>query len=626
MSSDFNKILVMDDRLMCSDKINYQVFKSGQNITVQKYNAISQGPSQATFNVQVPSENVVLSRLVPWTSTVRLKFSAVVPAGQLPMQYGLTDALAPFPLHQMCSTQQMSINNNTVAQNTTDIMPYLSRVFTKAEQQKYSGLCPVMPDNYGSYSDAVGQLNNPLGSFGNTTTNSLPPRGSYTVNSIYRLDGGTRRPLIPGDGTTTLTWYVEFTSTEYFMLSPLQWCKSVSNNQGFYGITNLNVVMNFSSTPSRVWRSSNPWMQTAPDNTVTPATAAPLTLTIDSVTNTALYITQITPHPSLLLPSRNVIGYMQFPRYISQQSGVVTNYAYTPSVTDSSGNVVSAFLNPDQGGGQLFSTINLQLNQTPDKLILFVRKALSQQGPVDADCSLAIRSISINYANNSGILSTASPYDLWRMSVEAGVNQSWEEFFGVAQQTDATGNISYVPTCGSILALDFGRHIQINDDMVAAGSLGNTQLQVNLYCQNQFADSNKYPKMYNNKDWEIVAITVLSGCYSIERGTASAYSGLLTRADVVSATEQTPVSLSSHQRLVGSGFMDSLKAVASKVLPVVKTIGNVASGALGALPDPRAQALSKGIGVGSNVLENLGYGRSAGGVSGGRHHLQHKLQ
>ena len=54
MSTDFTKVLVKDDRLCVSDSIKYGVYKSGQNITVNTFNAIAKSPSSLSFNIQVP--------------------------------------------------------------------------------------------------------------------------------------------------------------------------------------------------------------------------------------------------------------------------------------------------------------------------------------------------------------------------------------------------------------------------------------------------------------------------------------------------------------------------------------------------------------------------------------------
>jgi hypothetical protein len=83
-------------------------------------------------------------------------------------------------------------------------------------------------------------------------------------------------------------------------------------------------------------------------------------------------------------------------------------------------------------------------------------------------------------------------------------------------------------------------------------------------------------------------------------------------------------SKSSVQRIVGGGFLDTLKSVAGKVLPVAKKLAPLAKMGLSMIPHPAAQMASQGIGA-------MGYGRSGGGSSGGgvsggrRHKLDAKL-
>jgi len=592
MSQDFKKSLILDDRLCCTDKLEYGVVKGGQNMTPQVYQAISASPSSHTYNLQIPSEQTVIDRRVLWNSTVRLKFTTpaganAVPVNQYPIHYGLTDALAPFPLHQLTTVQSCTVNNNTVSLNTRDVLPALMRMNDKRQLMRYNGTTPVMFDTYGKYSDAVGAINNPLGSYGNIGDNDLHPRGAFVVNAIY---GGTPNAPVAlpvGDGASALTFYVEFTTTEPLLVSPFIWANPQSNNMGFYGIQNMNFVFNIGDC-SRVWRSANPWM-------------ASTVITVDSFSNSRLILNQLTPHPSQLLPSRNVVPYYTLPRYITQFNQIV-NPAYTVNA-----GLVS--INPSTSGTVISST-NIQLNQIPDKVIIFVRKALGSQTPNDTDSFLAIRGISINFNNQSGILSTATPYDLYRYSVNAGSNQSFDEFYGLANRVGVAG-LEPVPTTGSLLCLDFAEAIQLNDDFYASGSLGNFQFQFNLSCVNQF----------NSQDanWELVLITVNSGLFVCERGTSSSYTGILTRQDVLDVSTQEPTSSASVRRMIGGGFLDTLKSVAGKVHKHLPALAGVAKHGLSMIDNPKAQAVSKAIG-------SMGYGRSGGGMSGGRRHkLEDKL-
>lgn len=602
MSEDFEKVLVLDDRLCVTSKLSYAVMKGAQNMTPQVYQAISQSPSSITWNVQVPNENVVLDRRLIWQSTWRLKFQfpastsatdGMAPAiGKQLITYGLLDALSPFPNHQLTTVQSISINNNVVSLNTRDVLPLILSMNDKRELNRYNGLTPNMMDTYYNYSDGVGALNNPLGGYANIGDNDLHPRGSFVLNWISSSpSGGIAVPNYTGAAQTV---YVSFTSSEPVLVSPFVFANPKSNNQGFYGIQNCNFVFNIGDC-SRVWRSASPWLS-----------ASGVSITVDNVTNSRLIFNQLSPHPSQLMPSRNVVPYALYPRYLTTYTNTIaTGATYVPGTK----NIVT--VDPEAKGSRLSFT-NIQLNQCPDKLIIAVRKRLGAQTNTDSDSFLAIRGISINFNNQSGILSTATPQDLYRYSVEAGSNQSWEQFWGYAN-VPAPQALSYqvlttsvgqptqiVPTSGSVLALNFGQHIQLSDDYFAPGSLANMQLQFNLDVVDQTGNQ--------GNDWEIVLITVLSGLFVNERGTSSSYTGILTRADVLEASSTEPYKNSDVVRMVGGGFNDTLASV---------------KGIVGA-----KMPMSK---KGSDVLSSLGYGRSGGGASGGgmsggrKHRLEDKL-
>ena len=133
MADTFEKILVKDDKIGClTNKVKYAVNKGGQNITAMPFKAISTSTSAHVYNITVPSLETVISREVLWQSTVTLKITPKVdgskPYGQFLVNYGVTDALAPFPLHQLVTNMTATINNNTVSQNIQDTLPTLLRL------------------------------------------------------------------------------------------------------------------------------------------------------------------------------------------------------------------------------------------------------------------------------------------------------------------------------------------------------------------------------------------------------------------------------------------------------------------------------------------------------------------
>lgn len=605
-SADFQKVLVKDDRIgNITDSVKYSVLKGGQTITPTPFQAISAGTSSCTFNIQVPSQETLIDRRLLWRSTFSLNVSitnntglnitevnAVAIAGMSAADwqafttgmlgyggntYQVSDgvstitverfaALAPFPQHELMSTMTATINNSSVSINIRDVLPQLLRFNDKRQIMQYNSYAPVMWDIYGNYLDARNKNNNPLGAWGNSSDYDLTPRGAWVLDSVVC---NTAQGTI--NNNATLNYTITITTTEPLLLSPLIFCNPLYSNQAFYGIQVMNFVFNVGSA-SRVWRDDTPVGSVD--------TFSFGSCSFNGFTKSELLFTFITPHPSDLLPARNIVPYYELPRYIS--------------------NVDSAIAAPaDRNATVQLSTQTLQLNQIPDKLILCVRKQMTRQTNTDPDCFLPIRGVSINFNTNAGILSSASTQDLYRMSVDAGSNQSWQEFYGYASQ----GQNNLSRTSGSLLILDFGTAIQLIDDFYAAGSLGNFNLQIQLYVHNNTGaqiDANTY---------EICLMTMNSGVFVCERGTSQVFTGILNKSDVLDASAGEVYTRSDVQRLVGGGFFDSLRSIAGRikdvVSPIARTLAPIAKVALGSMPDPRAQAASAALGA-------LGAGQSGG--------------
>jgi hypothetical protein len=554
MSKDFKKVLVKDDRLNVSDQISYAVHKGGQNMSASQFNAITQSTSSCTWNIQVPSEQTMIDRRLIWSAQITLRISGTPVAGQRLVNYGLTDALSAFPLHQLASVMTATINNNTVSINMRDVLPSILRMNDKRQLSRYNGMTPVMYDTYRNYQDGVGAINNVLGGFENVADNDLYNRGTWVLDSIT---GNSQ-----GDGATVKNVDCVFTVFEPVLLSPFIYADPASNNQALYGIQNLNFVFNFGSA-DRVWRSC-PFFNGANVKTVS----------FTNIAQSKLLFNFITPHPSDVMPARNVVPFYEMPRYITQQK-----------------------LNSAVNGEMNVITNSLQLNQIPDLLYIMVRKSMGEQKTSDADCWLPITKLAIQFNNQAGILSNATPNDLWRYSTENGCNQSYLEYAGYANQFDAsTGNGHTIPTSGSHLVLAFGKDIQISEDFYASGSLGNFNLQINLTVKNNTGSA------LVDASYEIVLITQNSGVFVCERGTSSTFTGILTKQDVLDASEQEPYYHASVKRLVGGGFLDKLKSVAGNILPLLPKLGKEF---LGNMDNKYAKA-------GASVLGALGAGRSGG--------------
>ena len=99
------------------------------------------------YNVAVPSLETIISREVLWKSTVTLKISVDKRyVGGFAVHYGVTDALAPFPLHSLVNVMSATINNNAVSFNVQETLPLLLRMAAPEEFAKYDCMTPTALD------------------------------------------------------------------------------------------------------------------------------------------------------------------------------------------------------------------------------------------------------------------------------------------------------------------------------------------------------------------------------------------------------------------------------------------------------------------------------------------------
>jgi len=560
MSQDFAKVLVKDDRLCVTDSVRYAVIKGGANMTCAQYNAIGAPPfvSNLVFNVQVPSQETIVSRQALIRTVLRfaitsspITFDAAIPGSGFVFQYGGIDGFSPFPFHALVNSTQWTINNNTISQNTRDLLATLVRIHDKRYLQRYNGMTPVMYDSYAQYSQIPSTANNaPFAGFSSACYDGdLLPRGVLPLSIV----SGTNFAA-----ASTRTLVVDFAVTEPCLLSPFVFAGD--EGQGMYGIQNFNATYNLTGAANNVVRFGG---------TTARYTGAVLpTVAFQGLQSAQLLLQYLTPHPSDLLPSRNVLPYYELPRYISAvPTGASFPAGATRTVTSSS----------------------LQLNQIPDKIYIVVSKAIDQRLVTDADSFLPITGISINWNNSSGLLSSAQPQDLWRMSVENGINMSWAEWSGLANNSVASAGTGLTPiiTCGPVLCLEYGKDIELKDDYYAPGSLGNFQLQFNLtVLNNTGADL--------AASYQMMVIVQNSGVFSLERGVSSSYLGILTKSDVLEASRTKAVPYSEAIRMVGGGKIgDFFHRVTSK-------LGDAGRAALPVLKDMAIGALKKQVGMGQS--------------------------
>lgn len=578
--SDFRTVLIEDARI--ADITPTEVFgvqSSAAQSTYQQFQAVSTSNSSIVFNVQVPSENIVIDRHVLLSTQLAFQLSlGNVPNGQQCFQYGLTDCLQAFPLNSLFTTIQATINNVSVSTNLQDVLPMLMRMSDRRMLSRYNSMTPSLPDaQWGEYKDAPATNGNPLASYNNSSYDEhFEPRGSYALDflQIDRYVAGVYTDNSPISTGANNTWVISIrvTLTEPFLaLSPFINCEPECA-AGLVGVNNLSMVLNIDNTCKRLFSTANNAVSGGNSlvgfisNIQLGFPVAPAGGSAQSVgfQNTRLLFNflSLQPEQYAKISTKNVVPYLDYPRYLT---------------TFTSGTTIAP------NASSTLTSQSIQLNQIPDLILITARVPMSSQNWNYSSSFLTIENISVNFNNSSGLLASATQQDLYNISYRNGSSQSFYEFRGKANvNNNATGGVSAVPTTGSLLVLN-----PVNDfslpSYLSASSLGQYQLQFNLRVSNQYDFSVVQP--------EICIITINSGIFATQQGTSQIFTGILTKEQVLRTKEQNPVpQLDSveYKRMVGGklqnrgmgNVMKMVKKMSSPFSSAASSGGALSGGAL----------------------------------------------
>ena len=565
MSQAVNTFLTLDDRLNIHDNINYSVIQSGQSILQQKFVAQSASPNNINVSCLIPSLQTVIDRRVVIKSRFTVVLSATMAtAGQQVVAADLSNlCLANFPFSQAVNTLSVQINNATVSNNYQN---NLNAILSQMEQEdlaKYADTTPVQRDFY-----ALATTTGTLSAFANVQSGAYNladgflPRGAYLKASDVVIVAAATNGAV---STATITIDV----VEPIFVSPFCFGDNLDGgNSGLSGVSVMNFQFNMNSNCPNVIRWSG-------------ATGATNPTTIISAINNgdvSIQMTFLTPKPSMLIPLTCSLPYWECPTFLTT----------APQATLALGQTF-----------QITSTI-ISPNCVPDKIFLSVQKQYGSRLSSDNEYYYPITQVNIVWNTLSGILNSATVYDLYALGKKAGMKANYLQYTGGASGTSGAN----VPLAGCPLSLDFATAIPLMENYFAPGSLGNWTFSVIVTCLNTVAPSGVVPPTQLNVSF------LNSGLFTTTSGSSSQYVGLLSREQTLRTAQMEPTAESENNRYVGGSFLSKLKSVLPKVGAVAKSIAPYVKGALGASDNKYAD-------MGEKALGALGYGMSAGAMSGG---------
>lgn len=507
---------VLDPRVKIDNERNYAVLSGISQVSYRPNISTSYNSSNVTHSAPPPNSGIIVDRRIYRRWFVQFVFTGT---GNPLIELGTNDGLRAAPIASCVTTDAVTINNTTVSMNTSDIIQGLLRyqLYGKDADLDYSTF-PSMLDQYQEYNDWVtyGSARNPLAMYGENGCQC--PRGGFPLNVIAN-----------GNGTATIRAEI----TEPFWLSPMLFNKS--RESGFIQVQTFDTNTTFGDL-------TRMWCHSSGGNTLS-------NIAVTFYRAPELLFNYITPLERVIPVNDNkpyVYPYMEITRY----------------PTDNAASTAA-------GASATINSNNIQLGSVPTKMFIFVRQKNSDLTYNSTDSFARIDSISINYQNQSGLLSSATTQDLYLMARKNGLLISWPQFSGIGQyNSNAAGS-----GVGSVLSIEFGSDIGLDNS--APGMLENAQLQMQVNYTNIGSVT---------KNYTLYIVINSEGTFTLDGNRAIPQVGVVSKADVMGISRAAVVDynmVKRHSDWEGGDFWGSFKRVLGNILPYVGPVGNIAKGALG---------------------------------------------
>ena len=601
MSSEISKVGVYDARLVQKHP-QFGVYKGGNSVSTTRFTATSATSSQLQFNIQAPSPNVILDRMVEVNYNMFLQFQVYSPVVAINSVVALVGAnlgsdWAPcaWPLQSASvASVQATINDSNFTLNSAELLPQVLRLVDSSKALK-SRTAPTALDRYLDNSNGVGTISNPTSSYSNTVEAYVPngaflgtvitnPAGNALINCVTYADATANGYLIQGpvganavylalnNGVPTIftggaqfaaglvTLYCSIRATEPLALSPFNYYEPKEmSSVGLYGLQTINVLFNL-QTPYNAIQSSQSAGVVVPAGGGTgaygPANTSAVVRNVNfnlnatngpfNINDCQLSTTFITPPLTLFLPPRNYVDFIQVSRY-------TTTLSSSPS---------------GRLGSKSSNTFTLP--QVPDFMMIYARPA-TYQTLNQGRWTCSINSINLQFNNVNGLLNSLNQQDLYNISYRNGIDMDFNAWAGAGRVSGA-GVSSTVPLVGSILLLRPSIDFALGSETIAPSSVGQYNVQFNIDLTNNSP---------NVENLILYMVCFNSGyCVTGPGGQTQQIQGVLTESDVISATTtEDPVTITEVNRIVGSGMFNKMSHAMHKMGHMLKKHHKISGGA-----------------------------------------------
>lgn len=537
MSVPLNVFTVMEPRMAFKESMvagNYACVKGAETYTYRNYPSNSCDNTGINFSTPPPSFTDVLSRLCVLEVPVNLVFTGPGSTDtNLLMIQSNRDAFRAFPLESIIKNLVVSINGENFTCNINQVCHPFSRYYLGTEYLN-DGITPNMLDTFASYRDADGSNKNPLSWYADNSTQNA--RGAYADYDIIS-NTNTRAEI-----SAILRTYV--------MMSPFEWL-SASNNviPGLTQLISLDWNINFTQNLARIWSRSD-------DH---PVPVSNLQVTIGSTSNVSsgsglasMKLLWMTPRPDM----RN---------YIKSLPEIKYPYFSTNRLSTTSSQVTP----PNEKDTITSQVISLQ--NIPNAIYIYaIQDESSYNGSLNGnltvpDTYFGIDNIDLTFGNVTGILSSASPQQLFDICKKNRMKDTtFNEFVGYTNAFNQLVSTfeagAKIGLTGSCVRLIPGEDFSLRDDL-CPGVQEKIDMQVKVTVRNV--------NQYQSLRAQLCVLIVYEGYMTIYNGVCRQKIGPLTLADVES-NKYVEVDWNLLQNNFGGSMGDRFKSFGRDVVKYAK--------------------------------------------------------
>lgn len=405
------------------------------------------------------------------------------------------------PLREITQSINITFNNFPFTQNLNQYSRILGNFYETDETAGgEQSTTPTYTDQSQLYGDMDGFPRNPLGGYGNMSTDNSG-RGGFSDMIL------TANTALGGGDTATIQWQF----TEPICLSPLSYDLFTQEQLCLIGLNQIQINWQLGGRGSGGGLGPNPGIIGLNQGLWSYSElGVPLATATTTILGAQALLQFYTPNPRQYLPDFLTYAYSEPFPYQKQYNVVVA-----------------------PGGQGVVNLDTISIPTIPQTGIIWVSLQDQFTNISSTDTFALITGITIQYMNQSGILSTAQPQDLYQIAKKNGINYSYSEWQRYK---------------GSILPLKFGDDIPLQEDL-APGVLTKQSFTVQVTFTNISSQAQQFTLNF---------MTMNEGVVTIQAGGSIGKNiGVLTMEEVKESWGTDPLPMHKSRNVFGNGFSGS---------------------------------------------------------------------